>query len=297
MASNDVNLQLQDLENSRDGSPYSDDEEGDSFLPKDEIKQVENNNHDQKQASLWIAVNVVATVLIVFTNKSIFDDKNLRFVQISFAAFHFTVTWLGLWILSLDRFAFFKPKQVSFTQMIPLSIAMTLNVIFPNLSLAYSTVAFYQIARVLVTPCVAILDYILYRVSMSYLAISTLVLACLGVTMVSYYDSRDSDDVRVKTTSSIGILFALTGVFFSSLYTVWIAAFRKKLAVSSMQLLLNQAPISAFLLLYFIPWIDTFPIISQVSVGCWVLIPFASYPFATGRPILTLRNSLEFWPC
>jgi solute carrier family 35 protein E3 len=160
--------------------------------------------------------------------------------------------------------------------MLPLSVAMTLNIIFPNLSLAYSTITFYQIARVLVTPCVAILDYAFYRVSISGFAASTLVVACLGVAMVSYYDSRPSNDANVKSTSKIGIIFALVGVFFSSLYTVWIAAFRKKLNISSMQLLLNQAPLSAFLLLYFIPWADNFPIINDVSVSHWILIPFVS---------------------
>lgn len=161
--------------------------------------------------------------------------------------------------------------------MIPLSVAMSLNVIFPNLSLAYSTVGFYQIARVLVTPCVALLDYILYRVTMSHLAALTLIPACLGVTMVSYYDSRPAENAQVKTTSELGVIFALTGVFFSSLYTVWIAAFRKKLSMSSMQLLLNQAPVSSFLLLYFIPWIDTFPVVSEVYISRWILILFVSH--------------------
>ncbi|KAF5237259.1 hypothetical protein FAUST_6170 [Fusarium austroamericanum] len=238
---------------------------------KDEVVE----SKDLKKASFWIIVNIVATVLIVFTNKAIFDDDNLKFIQLSFAAFHFTTTWLVLWVISRERFAFFTPKNVSLTQMLPLSVVMTLNIIFPNLSLAFSTITFYQVARVLVTPCVAILDYTLYRVTVSGMASSTLVVACLGVAMVSYYDSRPSDDANVKTTSQIGIVFALVGVFFSSLYTVWIAAFRKKLSISSMQLLLNQAPLSAFLLLYFIPWVDEFPVIKDVSISHWILIPFS----------------------
>lgn len=212
----------------------------------------------------------------VFTNKAIFEDKSLKFIQISFAAFHFFVTFLALYVLSLDRFAFFEPKHASITQMIPLSIAMALNVIFPNLSLAFSTVTFYQIARILLTPCVAVLDYILYRVTMPIPAALALVPACLGVGMVSYYDSRPSADAKVKTTTSLGVIFALTGVFFSSLYTVWISAFRRKLNISSMQLLLNQAPLSAFLLLYAIPIVDTFPVWTQVPFSRWFLILLVS---------------------
>ncbi|KAF7185427.1 Solute carrier family 35 member E3 [Pseudocercospora fuligena] len=228
--------------------------------------------HKRETALFWIVINVLATVVIVFVNKAIFDDKKLGSIQISFATFHFLMTWLGLRILSLDRFAFFEPEKVSVTQVAPLSLAMTLNVIFPNLSLAYSTVAFYQIARVLVSPCVAILDYVLHRATISPLASLALASACLGVAMTSYYDSRPSTDARVKMTSGLGVMFALVGVFFSSLYTVWINAFRRKLKVSSMQLLLNQAPVSALLLLYAIPWIDTFPHTSEVNVNRWILI-------------------------
>lgn len=212
----------------------------------------------------------------VFTNKAIFEDKSFKSIQISFAAFHFALTGLALYVLSQDRFAFFKPKHASITQMIPLAVAMALNVIFPNLSLAFSTVTFYQIARILLTPCVALLDYVLYRVTMPLNAGLMLVPACLGVGMVSYYDSRPSDDAKVKTTSSLGVIFALTGVFFSSLYTVWIAAFRRKLNMSSMQLLLNQAPVSAFLLLYFIPFVDTAPTFTQVPFSRWFLILLVS---------------------
>ncbi|KAL4731220.1 hypothetical protein ACLX1H_000182 [Fusarium chlamydosporum] len=272
------NFKLQNLSSHDRGSSYSD-EENNRFLSEhheqdEKGHQVAESNQNLKKASFWITVNIAATVLIVFTNKAIFDDDNLKCIQLSFAAFHFSTTWLVLWVISRQRFALFVPKHISLTQMLPLSIVMTLNIIFPNLSLAFSTVTFYQVARVLVTPCVAILDYILYKVSVSGMAASTLVVACLGVAMVSYYDSRPSDDANIKTTSQIGIIFALMGVFFSSLYTVWIAAFRKRLAISSMQLLLNQAPLSAFLLLYFIPWVDEFPVINEVSTSHWVLIPF-----------------------
>ena len=62
---------------------------------------------------------------------------------------------------------------------------MSLNVILPNLSLAYSSVAFYQLARVLLTPAVAAINFVLYGDRLPTLAIVSLVPACLGVAMVS----------------------------------------------------------------------------------------------------------------
>ena len=153
---------------------------------------------------------------------------------------------------------------------------MALNVILPNLSLAFSTVTFYQVARILLTPTVALMNYVLYKATLPQNALLALIPACAGVGMVSYYDSLPSADAKVKTTSGLGVIFAFAGIFASSLYTVWIASYHRKLQMSSMQLLFNQAPVSAFLLLYVIPFVDTFPVWSTVQVSRWVMILMVS---------------------
>jgi solute carrier family 35 protein E3 len=208
----------------------------------------------------------------VFTNKAIFSDPSLKLAQLTFAAFHFVVTWLTLYTLSRPRFAMFIPKRIAIKDIFPLAIAMALNVILPNLSLAFSSVTFYQVARILLTPTVAIMNFVLYRSTLPRNAIIALIPACIGVGMVSYYDSLPTADANVKTTSTLGVIFAFSGIFASSLYTVWIASFHKKLQASSMQLLFSQAPLAAFMLLYVIPFVDTFPVWSEVPVNRWVMI-------------------------
>jgi solute carrier family 35, member E3 len=180
----------------------------------------------------------------------------------------------------------FVPRRVAIKEIIPLAIAMSMNVILPNLSLAFSTVTFYQVARILLTPTVALMNFVLYRATLPRNAIYALIPACLGVGMVSYYDSLPSGDEAVKTTSGLGILFAFTGIFASSLYTVWIASYHKKLQMNSMQLLFNQAPVSAFLLLYVIPFIDTFPVWSEVPFNRWVMIMMVSDKLSQLPPLI-----------
>ncbi|KAI1804387.1 TPT-domain-containing protein [Daldinia bambusicola] len=223
-------------------------------------------------AVFWIVVNTLATIGIVFTNKAIFSDPSLKLAQLTFAAFHFFMTWLLLFTLSRPTFAYFTPRRIALRDIIPLSVAMSLNVILPNLSLAFSSVTFYQIARILLTPTVATMDLILYRSMLPRNAILALIPACLGVGMVSYYDSLPTNDANVKSTSSLGVVFAFSGIFASSLYTVWIKSYQRKLKVSSMQLLFNQAPVSAFLLLYVIPFVDTFPTWTEVPKARWLMI-------------------------
>lgn len=225
----------------------------------------------------------------VFTNKAIFSDPSLKLAQLTFAAFHFFVTWLTLFTISRPQFAFFIPRKVAVIEMIPLAIAMSLNVILPNLSLAFSTVTFYQVARILLTPMVALMNFVLYKATLPRMALYALIPACAGVGMVSYYDSLPSADASVKTTSALGVIFAFSGIFASSLYTVWIASYHKKLQMNSMQLLFNQAPLAAFLLLYAIPFADTFPTWSEVPVSRWVMILCVSetiflLPLAFSRP-------------
>lgn len=166
----------------------------------------------------------------------------------------------------------FQSKRAKITDIMPLAIAMSLNVILPNLSLAFSTVTFYQVARILLTPTVALMNYILYKSTLPRNALYALIPACAGVGMVSYYDSLPSADANIKTTSSLGVIFAFSGIFASSLYTVWISSYHKKLNMNSMQLLFNQAPVSAIMLLYVIPFADTFPVWTEVPMNRYLMI-------------------------
>ncbi|KAE8444405.1 hypothetical protein EG329_000605 [Mollisiaceae sp. DMI_Dod_QoI] len=256
-----------------------DDVERAELLPEEHEKppQPKQPETSMRSAIIWMVVNTLATIGIVFTNKAIFSDPSLKLAQLTFAAFHFFITWLTLFTLSRPRFAMFTPRKVAIKEIFPLAIAMALNVILPNLSLAFSSVTFYQVARILLTPVVALMNFVLYKATLPRNAIYALVPACFGVGMVSYYDSLPAADAKIKTTSTLGVIFAFSGIFASSLYTVWIASYHKKLQMNSMQLLFNQAPLAAFMLLYVIPFVDTFPVWTEVPVNRWVMIMMSGF--------------------
>lgn len=194
-------------------------------------------------------------------------------MQTSFAAFHFACTSLTLYVISRPPLAFFVPNRCGFVEILPLSFAMCFNVILPNLSLAYSSIMFYQIARILLTPFVAFINLVFYGISIPKYAALSLIPVCLGVGVVSYYDTRGSPfEQDAKVTTSAGVVFAFTGVIASSLYTVWIGTYHRKLNMSSMQLLFNQAPVSSFLLLFLAPLADTIPVLGDVPINRWLLI-------------------------
>ena len=108
------------------------------------------------------------------------------------------------------------------------------------------------------------------------MAAYTLVPTCLGVGIVSYYESMPQDGTEVKKTSFLGVFFAFSGVLASSVYTVWIAVYHKRLEMNSMQLLFTQAPYGALILLYIVPFADTFPHWMELGFGKWTMISMVS---------------------
>jgi solute carrier family 35 protein E3 len=150
---------------------------------------------------------------------------------------------------------------------------MCLNVVLPNLSLAFSTVTVYQLTRVLLTPVTALINYVFYAATIPQAAVLALIPVCIGVGVTSYYDIQpNSPDSAVQTTSIIGVIFALSGVCASSVYTVLIGASHKKLQMSSSQLLLNQAPVSSTMLMFAVPFVDKIPVLSDVPRYRWLMI-------------------------
>lgn len=142
----------------------------------------------------------------------------------------------------------------------------------------------------LLTPCVAILNFALYSRGIPASAAWTLAPVCFGVGVVSWFDTTatgptkgDDDDggftTTTTTTTPLGVAFAMMGVVASSLYTVWIQWYHEKLECSSMQLLMNQAPVSVLVMLYVIPVADDVTVWRDVGWGVYGLIGVVSFLF------------------
>ncbi|TKX22274.1 hypothetical protein C1H76_5564 [Elsinoe australis] len=244
----------------------------------------------------WIAINILSTIGIVFTNKHLLTSPLLRGCQLLFASYHFLLTHLTLHLCSSRTFLrtplFPRATTTPLTTLLPLATAMSLNVLLPNLSLAHSSIAFYQTTRVLLTPVTAVLNYLLYSKTISSRAALALVPVCLGVGCVTYFDVRpapvpSSSNIlphlrpshpgpgpgnEGKGTTPLGATFALTGVLASSIYTLFIARYQATLQLSSVQLLHRQSLVGGVLLLYFVPWLDRLPVWHDVQGWQWGLI-------------------------
>jgi solute carrier family 35 protein E3 len=147
-----------------------------------------------------------------------------------------------------------------------------------NLALASSSILFYQVVRILLTPTTVVINLFFYNSKLPTNAILALLPACVGVVLVIYSDalSHSSKDQNqpptMAATSDLGIIFSIAGLLCSSLYTVWIAHHVSRLQLSSVQLLFNQVPCCAALLSLLSVFTDTFPIWRDLTSQQWCLL-------------------------
>ncbi|KAJ5379952.1 uncharacterized protein N7496_002380 [Penicillium cataractarum] len=220
---------------------------------------------------LGIMTNIVSTISIVFTNKYVFSHEGLRNCQLAFAAYHFMITGLTLWAITQLRCGDFVAKRIPIHRNFHLVTLTSTQVVLQNLSLAYSSVIFHQLVRLLLTPATAFFSFLLYRATIPRASIIPLIILCGGVGITFYCDSHAPTDQAVGISPE-GIVFAFTGVLASALYTTLIGAYQKKLQVNSMQLLLNQAPMSAGFLVCLAPFIDSAPTANLLSPSVCIAI-------------------------
>ncbi|TAQ91096.1 hypothetical protein B7494_g517 [Chlorociboria aeruginascens] len=202
-----------------------------------------------------IALNIASTVILVFLNKWIFQDKQLKNMQITFAMWHFACTSIVLWIASRSPFNLFIPVRLPFLQMIPLCSFFAGFLILGNLSLAYNSVGFYQLAKIMTTPCVALLQYFYMGKTISGLTVGALASVCMGVALTN---------TGAAGTTTLGASIAVAAFIVTAFYQVWIGKKMTDFKVTSPQLLLNQAPISVLLLAFVAPFFDTIPDVTHI---------------------------------
>lgn len=159
-------------------------------------------------------------------------------------------------------------------RILPIALAMCFNVIIPNMSLAFSSIMYYQIARILLTPTVAIFSYYFESHSLSGKAILAIIPTCTGVGIASYYQFTPiSLAANISSTTAIAaIAFAAAGVIVSSLYTVSIRVYKNKLQLTSMQLLYRQCSVSSLSLPALVYLLDEWPDWSSIRFKFLVLI-------------------------
>ncbi|KAK5047195.1 hypothetical protein LTR84_006717 [Exophiala bonariae] len=199
---------------------------------------------------LCVLLNTTSTVCIVFINKIIFQDPQFRKFQVGTAAWHFIATTALLFLASFKQFDIFAPIRIPLKEILPSSVLFVGFLILGNLSLALNDVSFYQLAKIMTTPTVVGLNFILFRRRISSACLSTILVSCLGVALTN---------VEMVTSNPFGAIVAIAAFVITAFYQIWIGKKVEELEVSAPQLLFNQAPVSTIMLLLLLPFTDKIP--------------------------------------
>lgn len=212
----------------------------------------------------WIGLNTVSTLGLVFLSKRAFEDEQLRACQLMVVMWHFTATGLVLAASTLGPFRAFKPVRLNVWNMLPVCGFFAGYVVLGNLSLTFNTVGFYQLSKVMTTPTVVLINFVLFRKMVTRYMLAAILVTCIGVSFTTTEEAK---------TQVIGVIIATMAFCSTALYQIWIGKKIEDFAVSPPQLLLNQAPISVCLLLPFVPFFDTIPDLSQVpALSLWCVL-------------------------
>uniref|UniRef100_H2YTZ9 Sugar phosphate transporter domain-containing protein n=2 Tax=Ciona savignyi TaxID=51511 RepID=H2YTZ9_CIOSA len=234
---------------------------------------------DPKVAAV-LALNLCCSLSIVFFNKWLYQE--MKFPNLSLTLLHFICTSLGLFICQQCKV--FEVKRLPLMQILPLSVTFCGFVVFTNLSLQSNTVGTYQLAKILTTPVIIVIQTMLFNVSFSTRIKLSLIPISIGVFMNSYYDIK---------FNVIGTIYALLGVLVTSVYQVLVKNKQADLKANSMQLLLYQAPMSSVMLLCVLPFLE--PVFSDGGVFAGQLTTSAISLALTTGCIAVLINITIFW--
>lgn len=115
-------------------------------------------------------------------------------------------------------------------------------------------VGFYQLAKILTTPALVVLDFLLFGKTITWARLAAVLISCVGVALTNGASAR---------SNPLGAVIAVAAFIVTALYQIWIGKKIKDLNVTAAQLLVNQSLVSILMLLPLVPLLDTVPDLSE----------------------------------
>ena len=188
-----------------------------------------------------ILANILCTVGCVLANKYLWVEYKFKYM-ITLSCIHFLFTSLGTRILMMNNFFIFKDAPT--LGVLPVALGSLGSVAFMNLNLAFNSVGFYQISKLVCIPITLVLQYYMFGDIVSNMIQGSLVIILIGVGIATFSDVE---------LNMMGSVFAIIAICCTALAQIFTHSKPKELGLDSMQLLYHAAP--------------------MISVGMFLLIP------------------------
>jgi hypothetical protein len=138
---------------------------------------------------ILLGTNVFLAIVIIFLNKFLFKTLNFKF-PVTLTFLNYIITWTCTEICrQVGVYKQHPHTRMPFNNsLVLLTFVVGITVPINNLSLNANSVGTYQLLKLLVTPSICILEWILNGTTISFQRVFALILASLGVAMFTVKD-------------------------------------------------------------------------------------------------------------
>ena len=174
---------------------------------------------------LILSINVFLAIFVIFLNKMMFSSLHFNF-PVAKTTIDYVVTWCCTELCRrLNLYQQIPWEQMPLNRsMISLVVVVAVAVPLNNLSLNSNAVGTYQLLKLLVTPSICLLEYVLNGETMTLPRILSLIAASVGVALFTV------KDVQLKF---IGLVWALLFLPAAAYYKVHWKRVQKSFGVKS----------------------------------------------------------------
>ncbi|KAK6133051.1 hypothetical protein DH2020_033206 [Rehmannia glutinosa] len=192
--------------------------------------------------------NFLVAVGIILGNKLVMGKVGFNF-PIFLTLIHYTTAWILLAIFKTLSLLPVSPpsKSTPFSSLFALGAVMAFASGLANTSLNHNSVGFYQMAKIAVTPTIVTAEFILFKKTISFSKVVSLVVVSFGVAVATVTDLE---------FNMFGAIIAVAWIIPSAINKILWSNLQQQGNWTALALMWKTTPVTIFFLVALMPWLD-----------------------------------------
>ncbi|KAK6154493.1 hypothetical protein DH2020_008741 [Rehmannia glutinosa] len=192
--------------------------------------------------------NFLVAVGIILGNKLVMGKVGFNF-PIFLTLIHYTTAWILLAIFKTLSLLPVSPpsKSTPFSSLFALGAVMAFASGLANTSLNHNSVGFYQMSKIAVTPTIVTAEFILFKKTISFSKVVSLVVVSFGVAVATVTDLE---------FNMFGAIIAVAWIIPSAINKILWSNLQQQGNWTALALMWKTTPVTIFFLVALMPWLD-----------------------------------------
>ena len=214
------------------------------------------------RAGLYVAMNIAATVSIVFANKIVLSTYGFSF-PVFLTLLHALATAAGMELMRrAGAFAAATHVPAAGREVLPVAAAYVASIVLSNWSIQANTVGFYQLCKVLITPTLIAVERVWLGRRPSGRALAATGVLLLGIAVATLFDKQ-------LASNAAGAAVGLASTLASAVYQALASHRQRSLGLDASQLLHLSMPPAALMLAVLAPMVEPLGLPGGRGGGGW----------------------------